>query len=85
MAWVTKREKREADMRRNPAEMRFDDLDAVLRGYNFVRRNEASSHSTYRHPSLSKYVNIPVHEGKVKRTYVLQAIAAIDDLKAHST
>lgn len=32
---MTKREKREVDVRRNPADVRFDDLDAVLRGVQF--------------------------------------------------
>lgn len=68
---MTKREKREADIRGYPGDVRFDALDAVLRGYNFVRRNEGLSHYIYRHPSLTRHVNIPVHDGKVKRTYVL--------------
>ncbi len=42
---------------------------------------EGSSHFIYRHPVLTRHLNIPVHDGKVKRTYVLQAIVAINEVK----
>ncbi len=75
---VTKSDKREQAIRRNPNNARFDDLDTVLLDYGFSRRNRGTSHFVYIHPLVTDHVNIPYHGAIVKPIYVKKAIAAID-------
>ncbi len=79
---MTRMERRERAIRRNPNDVRFDDLDLLLRAYGFTRRNRGKSHHVYRHPSITEHVNVPVHGSTVKPIYVKQALAAIDAIKA---
>jgi predicted RNA binding protein YcfA (HicA-like mRNA interferase family) len=81
---MSKSEKREATIRQNPKQVRFDDLDLLLRSYEFVRAQprKGSSHFNYRHPLVAKIVTIPAHgAGFVKAEYVKDALARIDEVK----
>jgi len=81
---MTKSEKREATIRQNPKQVRFADLDLLLRSYAFVRTQSrgGSSHFTYRHALLAKIVTIPTHgAGFVKVEYVKEALDRIDEVK----
>jgi len=51
---VTKADKLFADIVNNPKDVRFEDLDKVLRSHGFSRRDPkgGSSHYTYFHPNL---------------------------------
>lgn len=75
---MAKRSKREQAIRDNPANVRFDDLDNVLRDYGFRVRTRGTSHHMYTHPSVPDAVNLPRHGATVKPMYVKQSIAAID-------
>lgn len=44
---MTKSEKREQSIRENPNNVRFNDLDLILRDYDFVVRNRGTSHHIY--------------------------------------
>jgi hypothetical protein len=77
---VTKSDKREQAIRHNPSNVRFDDLDRVLRDYAFTRRNSGTSHFVYSHPLIVDHVNVPRHGATVKPIYVKKAIAAIDEV-----
>lgn len=70
--------KRLEKARNSPRNVSFEDLDTILQGYGFVLFNVEGSHYQYRHESGAR-LTIPRHKplGKV---YVLQAIAAIDNL-----
>jgi predicted RNA binding protein YcfA (HicA-like mRNA interferase family) len=81
---MTKSEKREATIRQSPKQVRFDDLDLLLRSYGFVRTQprKGSSHYTYRHERATKIATVPTHgSGFVKVEYVKDALARIDEVK----
>ena len=75
---MTRSEKREQRIRESPTNVRFDDLDLVLRDYGFVVRNRGTSHHIYSHPLIPNSVNVPLHGAMTKPIYIRQAIAAID-------
>lgn len=81
---MAKRQKREQAIRRNPRQVRFDDLDNLMTDEEF-NATKASSHVTYRH---SRYRDLLVtvvepHGGAthVNRIYVNDALAAIDEAR----
>lgn len=79
---IAKRDKREQRARQNPRNVRFDDLDGVLRDHDFDG-DDARHHVVYHHrdyPDLT--VNVPKPHGGanvVKVPYVREAIKAIDE------
>jgi predicted RNA binding protein YcfA (HicA-like mRNA interferase family) len=76
---VSKRKKRLEKMRRNPKNVRHDELDTVLRDYGFTPDFTAGSHTTYRHPSGVRVTTVT--HGALVRTYIVkQALKAIDTL-----
>lgn len=77
-----RRSKREQAIRDNPGDVRFNDLDHLLRDYGFILRNRGMSHHVYSHPLVPHIVNVPRHGAKVKPIYARQAIAAIDAVRA---
>jgi hypothetical protein len=82
---MTKRDKQEATIRNNPRQVRFDDLDTLMRRYKFVGdRNKP--HVVYAHSvHTDVIVNVAKPHGganHVKTTYVEDALAAIDAVKA---
>lgn len=64
---MTKSEKRERAVRQNPSNVRFDDLDLLLRDYGFVLRNRGTSHHIYSHSLIAEHVNVPFRGPTVKR------------------
>lgn len=81
---MTKSEKREATIRQNPKQVRFDDLDALLRSYDFAQRQprSGSSHYKYTHPRYKGKLEVPrPHGTHVRPFYVQLALAAIDRVK----
>jgi predicted RNA binding protein YcfA (HicA-like mRNA interferase family) len=73
---VATRDKRIAAMRRNPRNVRPDDLDAVLRGAGFTAHQEGS-HKTYRRHG--RKLTVPQHTPFLKPVYVKQALDMIED------
>ena len=66
--------------RPTPTDVLFDDVDRLLKAYNFKRRQPSggSSHYTYYHPELSDIVTIAKHGNKVKAAYVRMAVRVIE-------
>ncbi len=85
---MARREKREAAIRRNTRQVRFDDLDAVLRAHDFDGDADAH-HVVYSHRRHGDIVtNVPKPHGgatHVKPIYVGKAIAAIDEADRRDT
>ena len=85
---MTKRDKRETAIRRNTKNVRFDDLDLVLRAAQFTPRKESrggSSHVTYSHPLMTEILTVVMPHGgatHVKKYQVKHALAAIDAVRA---
>ena len=67
-------------IRNNPANVRFEDLDRVLTGHGFIRRQprSGSSHYTYRKSNVPMILTIPIHR-PIKEIYVKQVLRAIDE------
>jgi len=84
---MTKRDKREIAIRRNTKNVRFDDLDLVLRDAGFAPRKEArgsSSHISYTHPLIADILTVVMPHGgatHVKEYQVKNALAALDAVR----
>ncbi len=64
------------------AEVRFEDLDALLRSYGFERRQPrgGSSHYVYRRGRW--HLSVPTHRPHLKQYVVLDALAALEEIDA---
>ncbi len=58
---MPKRDKREQAIRCNPKQVRYDDLDTLLQGEEFVPSTTSGSHINYRHPRYPTVVTIAAH------------------------
>lgn len=69
----------------NPKDIKFEDLDKILKQYGFKCRQpgKGSSHYNYYHPKLTDILTIP-HKRPIKAIYVKRAISAIESLKEGS-
>ncbi|MBN1971119.1 MAG: type II toxin-antitoxin system HicA family toxin [Candidatus Delongbacteria bacterium] len=63
-----------------PTDVLFDDVDRLLRAYNFKSRHPSGggSHYTYTHPDLPDIVTVAKHGNKIKAAYVRAAVKAIE-------
>ena len=79
---MTKLDKLFADIVNNPKDVRFEDIDRVLKYYGFECRNpkSGSSHYTYLHSLLPDILTIPKNR-PIKAVYVKRAIGAIERLE----
>ncbi len=77
---MTKRAKRLKKMRRNPKNVRTDELDSILKDFDFAPDFTSGSHVTYRHPSGVR-VTVAAHGAQVPAYIVKQAIKAIDSIE----
>lgn len=79
---MTKRDKRERRIRQNANQVRFEDLDSVLRAHDFDGDADAH-HIVYIHRRYADIVtNVPKPHGSathVKSVYVGKTLAAIDE------
>lgn len=66
--------------RPTPTDVLFDDVDKLLRAYNFKARQPSGggSHYTYFHYDLQDIVTIAKHGNKVKAAYVRMAVRAVE-------
>ncbi|MDA3823364.1 MAG: type II toxin-antitoxin system HicA family toxin [Bacteroidales bacterium] len=60
----------------NPKNVTFDDLDKIMKGLGYVRRNNGSSHYIYTLPGCYP-ITIPKHK-PVKEIYVKKVIELLD-------
>lgn len=85
---MAKRDKREQPIRQNVKQVRFDDLDAVLRDHDFDG-DATQHHVVYHHQAYPDLiVNSPKPHGgmnTVKAPDVRDAIRAIDDAERRGT
>lgn len=73
------REKLLEQLRGNPKNVRFEDLDRLLRLCGFERRNpQGGSHYVYKRPGC-RPITVPRHK-PVESVYVKKALALIDEL-----
>lgn len=80
---VSKREKRLARLRQNPKDVLFVDLKQVLEDYGFEHIRTSGSHHTFiaQRDERSWRLTIPFNR-PIKQAYVMQALAAIDEIIA---
>jgi hypothetical protein len=73
------RDKRIAAMRRNPRNVRPDDLDVVLRAAGFTMRQQGTSHKVYTREE--QQVVVPQHRPFLMAAYVRRALAVLGEEK----
>lgn len=78
---MAKRDKRERAIRRNPQQVRYDNLDTLLQGEGFVPTTTGGSHVNYRHPRYPTVVTIAAHGAFVPPYQVKSVLAAIDAVR----
>jgi predicted RNA binding protein YcfA (HicA-like mRNA interferase family) len=76
---MAKRDKRIAAMRRNPSNVRPDDLDVVLRAAGFTMRQQGTSHKVYTRGE--QQVVVPQHRPFLKAAYLRRALAVLGEEK----
>ena len=74
---MAKQDKRIEALRRNPENVRPDDLDVVLRGAGFTSRQHGGSHKTYTRGATR--LTVPQRKPFLKAVYVKLALDLIDD------
>lgn len=79
---MSKRKKRLEKLRRNPKNVRPEELDSVLQDFGFSPDFSVGSHVTYRHPSGAR-ITVAAHGSHVPAYIVKQALKAIDVLGAN--
>ncbi|MHB8644524.1 MAG: type II toxin-antitoxin system HicA family toxin [Thermomicrobiales bacterium] len=82
---MTKSEKREQAIRQSTRNVRFDDLDLLLRSYDFLP-TQKGSHVTYEHATYDdqRVTVVRPHGGatQIKPVYVRGALLVIDIVRA---
>ncbi len=74
------REKRIDAMRRNPRNVRFAELRAVLEELGFIGKPGKGDHWVFRHPDLREHTTVDARRPFLLPVYVRNAIRAIDSL-----
>lgn len=74
---MVKRDKQIERMRRNPRNVRPEDLDRVMKGAGFTARQRGSSHKVYTDGIRS--ISVPQHKPHLKPEYVEQALNLLND------
>ena len=79
---MSKREKLIEEMRNNPKDVSFDQLNTVLLYYGCTVRQpkSGSSHFYYTHPAASEPLSIPKAR-PIKAVYVKHAIKMIEEIE----
>ena len=76
---MSKKEKALAKLRQNPRHVRFEELESILLGLGFKKRQDGTSHAMF--ILGSHIVNIPKRKPFVKPKYVEFALEALDAIK----
>jgi hypothetical protein len=77
---LAKRDKRLAAIRNNPRAVRFEDLRSVLEAAGFTGRRGKGDHWVFAHPAISNRLTIDPRRPYLLKVYVMQALAALDDV-----
>ncbi len=76
---MTKREKQLKQLRDNPKNIRLEDLDALLLGLGFIKRQRGTSHAVY---TLGVHrITVPHRKPFIKPVYVKMVLAVLDQLE----
>jgi hypothetical protein len=76
---MTKREKLLERLRRNPQNVRFDEVDTILLGLGFAKRQRGTSHAVY---TLGVHrITVPYRKPFIKAVYVKQLLALLDEIE----
>lgn len=67
-------------IRNHPKGVTFDELDLLLRGYEFELRRVRGSHHAYRHPVSKRTITVVRHGSAVHSDAVREVLSAIDEL-----
>ena len=83
---MARKEKLLERIHNNPQQVRFEDIDKIMRQYGFEERHHASLY-VYSHPQIAGVVTIVRPHGKagtqfVAPIYIKKALAALEQLKA---
>ncbi len=78
---MTKREKRLAKIRNNPKNVRFNELDQLLRDYGFECRQPRGGSSHYFYICGHRRLTVPKKRPFIKQTYVKQALRQIEEIE----
>jgi hypothetical protein len=78
---MTKREKRLAKIRNNPKNVRFEELDHLLRDYGFERRQPSGGSSHYFYICGYHRLTVPKKRPYIKQIYVKQALRQIEEIE----
>ena len=82
---MARKEKLLNRIRNNPKQVRFEDVDKIMRQCGFEERHDAS-HYVYSHPQVAGVVTIVRPHGKggtqfVAPFYIKRALEAIDEIE----
>lgn len=76
---MTKREKQLQHLRDNPKNVRFEEIDALLLGFGFKKRQRGTSHAVY---TLGVHrVTVPHRKPFIKPVYVKMVLEVLDELE----
>jgi hypothetical protein len=75
---MTKREKLLERLRRNPNNVRFEEVDTILLGLGFTKR-QRGSHAVYTFGVHR--ITVPFRKPFIKAVYVKQLLALLDEIE----
>ena len=76
---MTKKEKVLQKLRQNPKHVRFEELETILLGLGFQKRQDGTSHAMF---TLGEHIlNIPKLKPFVKPKYVGLALKVLDEIE----
>lgn len=76
---MTKREKQLSRLRNNPKNVRFDEIDSILLGLGFEKRQRGTSHVVY--TLASQRITVPFRKPFIKPVYVKLVLAILDEME----
>jgi len=76
---MSKKEKALEKLRQNPKHVRFEDLESILLGLGFQKRQDGTSHAMFTFGN--HIVNIPKRKPFVKPKYVELVLKVLDEIK----
>lgn len=76
---MTKREKLLARLRRNPQNVRFEEVDSILMGLGFAKRQSGTSHAVYTFGPHR--ITVPFRKPFIKPVYVKQLLQLLDEME----
>ena len=70
-------------IKNNPQEIRFEEIDSLLKNAGFQKRKGKGSHMIYSHPDLNDirdYITIPYKKPHIKKIYIKRALEILERL-----